>query len=1283
MYSVRTPSAKTPLRPFRATVTTTTRRHRSRSLRPASAFLLALGVACTSVATAQTAHFIDAEAVIRGGLENPAGVVVDAAGKIYFAVSATNQVLLETPSVNGYMETTIGSGLNQPQGIAIDAQGTLYIADTNNHRVLKETPSGGVYTQSIVASGFEAPVGVAVDASGNLFITDSDLNVVFKETVSGSTYVKSTVVSGLSGPFGIAVDGSGNLYLCDTGNERALKETRSGSSYIQSTIGSGFRNPGGIAVDLSGNVYIADGASSSVFKETLSGSTYSQSTLPVVSYLSGPNGLAVDSGGNVYITDEQGLASSAQGQLFKEMPDGANFGSVSVANTSPEISLLFKFDTGGVLGNVNVVTQGAENLDFISNGGLTCIPTFSYTAGQTCATTVTLSPTVPGFRYGAVNLVDNSGNTFATGYVYGNGVGPQANFKASGVSSTQKVVPFSSAGESSPYAIAVDTTGSVYIADSNNNRVLKETLSGGAYTESEIGSGLNSPAQIAIDGSGNVYIADSGNGRVVKETLNAGVYSQTVVNSGYSSPNGVAVDGDGNVYVADTLNDRVLKLTLIGNSYTQAVLPASGLSTVFGLAVDGAGNVYIADTGNDRVVKETPSGTSYTQSVVASGLNDPFGVAVDGFGDVFISQFYASYIREERPAAAGQYSETVPPTTGLNAPYGIAVDGLGNVYVSDVGNEQVYKEDYADAPSITFDSTNVGSTSADTPIYVELFNIGNAPMYFPVPATGTNPGVSSNFTLNPSALFSCPLVPAGAMAAGMLNANSSCSLAVGFSPTAPGTLTGSIAVTDDSLNAGSPGYATQSILLSGIGIGPQAITFPPPASPVNNGVPPITLSATGGASGNPVVFSVISGPGTVSGTNGTTLTITDSGTVVVAANQAGNANYAAATQVTQSIVVNPPPAAILISPTPGSQFAGSSVTFTWTPGAGVTNYWFNLGTAPSGVNAKNIYSSGSVKVLAETVTGLPTNGETIYATLYSEIAGVFQPTIYTFYATGPAVLTAPAVGTKLTASTTFTWTPGTGIAHYWFNLGTSATSSGAKNVYSGSSTTALTASVTGIPQYGETLYATLYSYISGAWQPIVYTYTAGGAPVAATLTTPTPSSKLTSSGVTFTWSAGEGVTNYWFNLGTTDSGAGAKNLYSGSSTTLTSVTASGLPTNGETIYATLYSYIAGAWQPTVYTFTASGSPTPAALTTPTPTTQLTSSSVTFTWSPGSGVPYFWLNVGTGTSGAGAKNLYAGASTTATSVTVGGLPTNGKTIYATLYSYIGGVWQPTVYTYTAQ
>jgi len=373
----------------------------------------------------------------------------------------------------------------------------------------------------------------------------------------------------------------------------------------------------------------------------------------------------------------------------------------------------------------------------------------------------------------------------------------------------------------------------------------------------------------------------------------------------------------------------------------------------------------------------------------------------------------------------------------------------------------------------------------------------------------------------------------------------------------------------------------------------------------------------------------------------------------------------------------------LTSPRPGSQFASSGVTFNWSAGNGVTAYWFNLGTATSGANAKNIYSSGSVKVLTETVTGLPTNGETLYATLSSYINAVWQPTVYTFYATGPAVLITPSPTTKLTASTTFTWSPGTGITHYWFNLGTSAVPAYAKNIYSGSSTTSTSVTVSEIPQYGETLYATLYSYVSGAWQPIVYTFTAAGSPAAATLTTPAPASKLTSSSVTFTWSGGEGVTYYWFNLGTSPVPAVAKNIYSGSPTTATSVTVTGLPTNGETIYATLYSYIAGVWQPTVYTYTASGSPTSAALNTPAPSSTLTSSTVTFTWLPGSGVTYFWFNLGTGTSATAAKNIYSSGSTTATSVTVTGIPTNGETIYATLYSYIGGVWQPTVYTYTAQ
>ena len=99
------------------------------------------------------------------------------------------------------------------------------------------------------------------------------------------------------------------------------------------------------------------------------------------------------------------------------------------------------------------------------------------------------------------------------------------------------------------------------------------------------------------------------------------------------------------------------------------------------------------------------------------------------------------------------------------------------------------------------------------------------------------------------------------------------------------------------------GYAPVSTSPSSLTVTPasQSISFTAPASPVTFGVAPITLSATGGASGSAVVFSVVSGPGTIAGNK---LTVTGAGTIQIAANQASSINYSAAAQVTQSVVVN-------------------------------------------------------------------------------------------------------------------------------------------------------------------------------------------------------------------------------------------------------------------------------------------------------------------------------------------------------------------------------------------
>ena len=801
------------------------RRQPARCLRPASALLMALTLAFASAATAQTAHFVTAEQVVQDtyGEEifagSSIGMAVDAAGNIYIVDSPNHVLRMASPSINGYQNTTIAYGLNA-EGVAVDQHGNVYIADTGNQRLLKETLSGGVYTQTSIGNGTLIPEAVAVDAAGNVFVIPNDGGSVFKLTPSGSTYTQSTVVTGLNGANSIAVDSNDNLYIAEWNQIESLilKETLSAGGYVQSTIDSNINLPQGIGVDQSGNVYVASTYPAMVTKEVPNGSSYTGTPVPTVSTLYAPAAVAFDSTGNLYIEEDGNVG---QGFIYKEMRAAGNFGSVSVGNANREIGVLFQFDTGGVLGSVNSVTEGAYNLDFINGtqSTSTCVASARFSAGDQCAAFVNFDPTVAGSRIGAVNLKDTSGNTFASAYLAGTGVGPQANFLVGGVPGTQKIVPYSSIGESSPYAVAVDAAGSVYIADSNNNRVLKETLSGGVYTESQIGSGLNSPAQVAVDGLGNVYIADTGNSRVVKETLSGGVYTQSEIDNGFSSPNGVAVDAEGNVYVADTLNDRVIKLTLSGNSYYLGILPTSGLSTVFGLAVDLAGNVYIADTGNNRIVEESPSGTTYTQSVVVGSLNEPFSVAVDGFGNVFIAQFNSPTILRESPVAGGGFSRQEPATGSLNAPYGIAVDGLGNVYISDVGNNQVYKEDYADAPSIAFDPTNVGQTSADSPYYLVLENIGNAPMLFPAPATGTNPSISSNFSLDGTVNSACPAVAAGAANPASLAPNSLCTLAVSFSPTTTGSLSGSLVVTDNALNAAAPAYTTQTIALSGTGLG--------------------------------------------------------------------------------------------------------------------------------------------------------------------------------------------------------------------------------------------------------------------------------------------------------------------------------------------------------------------------------------------------------------------------------------------------------------------------------
>jgi len=495
----------------------------------------------------------------------------------------------------------------------------------------------------------------------------------------------------------------------------------------------------------------------------------------------------------------------------------------------------------------------------------------------------------------------------------------------------------------------------------------------------------------------------------------------------------------------------------------------------------------------------------------------------------------------------------------------------------------------------------------------------------------------------------------------------------------PGQHTLSVTLTPNNTTEYAPATDTVTITVNQAA---QAITFTPPTSPVTFPVSPMTLSATGGASGNPVVFSIVSGPGTVSGTNGSTLTITNVGTVVIAANQAGNTDYTAAPQVTQSIVVNAPAIAALVSPTPGlgTTLGTTNVVFTWTTAVGATDYQLNLSAIGPGQSELFLYKGTATTATAAT---LPANGAEVYATLYSKIGGVWQSNSYVYYESGPrlAALTSPTpgLGTILgTSNVTFNWTTGAEVADYQLNL--SAIASGDSDLYSYKGT-ATTATVPTLPANGVKVYATLYSKINGVWQSNSYSYTESGTPTPATLTSPNPGlgTILGATNVVFQWTPGVAVTDYQLSLSSVAPGDSELFLYKGTATTATAPT---LPANALEVYARLYSKINGVWQYNDYVYTESGTPTPAALTSPTPGlgTILGTSNVTFQWSTGIGVTDYQLNLSAVAAGDSELYSYKGTALTTTAST---LPANGVKVYARLYSKINGIWQYNDYQYTEQ
>jgi hypothetical protein len=180
-------------------------------------------------------------------------------------------------------------------------------------------------------------------------------------------------------------------------------------------------------------------------------------------------------------------------------------------------------------------------------------------------------------------------------------------------------------------------------------------------------------------------------------------------------------------------------------------------------------------------------------------------------------------------------------------------------------------------------------------------------------------------------------------------------------------------------------------------------------------------------------------------------------------------------------------------------------------------------------------------------------------------------------------------------------------------------------------------------------------------------------PTPATMISPAPGSKLTSTTVTFQWSAASGATEYLLDLsGQCDEGQGVE------PGTSTSATVSGLDGNGQLINVSLYTDFNGTWAVENYQYYAVGEGTPGTMTSPAPGSTLPGSNVTFAWTPGTGICQYQIQVGT-TPGSG--DIESGY-TSGASITYDNIPTNGGNVYVTLLSLSGSTWLSNSYQYIA-
>ncbi len=270
--------------------------------------------------------------------------------------------------------------------------------------------------------------------------------------------------------------------------------------------------------------------------------------------------------------------------------------------------------------------------------------------------------------------------------------------------------PATSATLDSPQGLALDTANNLYIADTHNHCIRRLNLTTGTLTtvagttsgfSGDAGPAtsaqLNLPTALALDSTGNLYLADTGNHRIRRISATTGIITTfagtgtqgfsgdagPATSASIDSPTGLALDSANNLYLADTHNHRIRRIdattglitTIAGTgtpgfSDDTAAATAATLALPHGITIDSTGNLYLADTENHRI-RRIDATTGIITTVAGDGTQ-----AFSGDGG---------------PAT----------TASLDSPRNTAIAPSTLLTLADTGNQRIRQLTAAPAPATT------------------------------------------------------------------------------------------------------------------------------------------------------------------------------------------------------------------------------------------------------------------------------------------------------------------------------------------------------------------------------------------------------------------------------------------------------------------------------------------------------------------------------------------------------------------------------------------------------